>query len=91
MNHTQAHVAGKHALEDYTKTLDQEVGMFGIRAVLVERMFDNQFRKRFQLDQAAYAVWRTNKCGETLRISRALTVGYTKTLTRKRECRTTLR
>jgi NAD(P)-dependent dehydrogenase (short-subunit alcohol dehydrogenase family) len=30
------YVASKHALEGYTKTLDHEVRMFGIRAVLVE-------------------------------------------------------
>jgi NAD(P)-dependent dehydrogenase (short-subunit alcohol dehydrogenase family) len=33
------YVASKHALEGYTKTLDHEVRMFGIRAVLVEPVY----------------------------------------------------
>jgi NAD(P)-dependent dehydrogenase (short-subunit alcohol dehydrogenase family) len=33
------YVASKHALEGYTKTLDHEVRMFGIRAMLVEPMY----------------------------------------------------
>ena len=33
------YVASKHALEGYTKTLDHEVRMFGIRAMLVEPVY----------------------------------------------------
>jgi len=33
------YAASKHALEGYTKTLDQEVRMFGIRAALVEPVY----------------------------------------------------
>jgi NAD(P)-dependent dehydrogenase (short-subunit alcohol dehydrogenase family) len=33
------YVASKHALEGYTKTLDHEVRMFGVRAVLVEPVY----------------------------------------------------
>jgi len=33
------YVASKHALEGYTKTLDHELRMFGIRAILVEPVY----------------------------------------------------
>src|ERR1700726_2817519 len=37
--HRGIYAASKHALEDYTATLDHEVRAFGIRAVLVEPMY----------------------------------------------------
>jgi NAD(P)-dependent dehydrogenase (short-subunit alcohol dehydrogenase family) len=53
------YVASKHALEGYTKTLDQEVRMFGIRAVLVEPVYTNtkiaKNEKSVQTAIAAYA------------------------------------
>ena len=53
------YVASKHALEGYTKTLDHEVRMFGIRAMLVEPVYtktkiaDNE--KNVKAAIAAYA------------------------------------
>jgi NAD(P)-dependent dehydrogenase (short-subunit alcohol dehydrogenase family) len=53
------YVASKHALEGYTKTLDQEVRVFGIRAMLVEPVFTKtkitQNEKNVQAAISAYA------------------------------------
>jgi NAD(P)-dependent dehydrogenase (short-subunit alcohol dehydrogenase family) len=53
------YVASKHALEGYTKTLDQEVKMFGIRAMLVEPVYTKtkiaQNEKTVQAAIPAYA------------------------------------
>ena len=53
------YVASKHALEGYTKTLDHEVRMFGIRAMLVEPVFTKtkiaQNEKNVQAAIPAYA------------------------------------
>jgi NAD(P)-dependent dehydrogenase (short-subunit alcohol dehydrogenase family) len=53
------YVASKHALEGYTKTLDHEVRMFGIRAVLVEPVYTKtkiaENEKTVQAADPAYA------------------------------------
>jgi NAD(P)-dependent dehydrogenase (short-subunit alcohol dehydrogenase family) len=56
------YVASKHALEGYTKTLDQEVRMFGIRAVLVEPVYTNtKIAKNEKSVQAAIAAYADQK------------------------------
>jgi NAD(P)-dependent dehydrogenase (short-subunit alcohol dehydrogenase family) len=53
------YVASKHALEGYTKSLDHEVRMFGIRAVLVEPVYTKtkiaENEKSVQAEIPAYA------------------------------------
>jgi short-subunit dehydrogenase len=56
------YVASKHALEGYTKTLDHEVRMFGIRAVLVEPVYTKtKIAENEQTVQAAIAAYADHK------------------------------
>jgi NAD(P)-dependent dehydrogenase (short-subunit alcohol dehydrogenase family) len=56
------YVASKHALEGYTKTLDHEVRMFGIRAVLVEPVYTRtKIAKNERSVQAAIPAYADQK------------------------------